>query len=49
MEIQRDLHLCFMDYEKAFDQVKHENLAEILRFIIVLYWNKIAAVRVSKW
>lgn len=31
IEIQKDLYLCFIDYEKAFDRVKHENLAEILK------------------
>ena len=30
IEEQRDLHLCFIDYSKAFDKVKHSDLFDIL-------------------
>ena len=26
----RKLYLCFVDYQKAFDRVKHDKLAEIM-------------------
>ena len=31
LEKQRDLYMCFVDFEKAFDTVKHELLVETLR------------------
>ena len=30
-EIQRNIHLCFIDYAKAFDCVDHNNLWKILK------------------
>src|SRR5206468_9794837 len=49
------LYLCFVDYQKAFDTVKHDKLAEVMekagipelerRLIINLYWRQHAAVR----
>ena len=30
MEIQRDLYLCFIDYTKAFDKLRHEEIMSIL-------------------
>ena len=57
IEMQKSLYICFIDYEKAFDKVKHEQLLETLRdlhldgkdlrLIENLYWNQIAAVRVG--
>ena len=57
IEKQRDLYLCFIDYEKAFDRVKHTHLMEILENIGIdkndlniirkLYWSQKACVRVS--
>lgn len=51
------LYACFIDYEKAFDKVKHEKLLEILinngldardiRIIQNMYWNQKAKVRVE--
>ena len=29
IEMQKDMYLCFIDYEKAFDRVKHDDLIEI--------------------
>ena len=51
------MYLCFIDHEKAFDRVKHEDLIEILkgtgvdgkdlRMVYNLYWNQRAAVKVG--
>ena len=57
IEIQKSLYICFIDYEKAFDKVKHGELLRVLRdlhldgrdlrLIENLYWNQTAAVRVG--
>ena len=50
----KKLYLCFVDYQKAFDRVKHDKLIEIMekseipdlerRLIVNLYWRQKAAV-----
>ena len=55
VEKQRDVYICFIDYNKAFDTVKHESLVEFLqsldadksetRLLTNLYWKQTAAVR----
>ena len=30
IEKQKDLYICFIDYVKAFDRVKHEELIQVL-------------------
>ena len=57
IEMQKDLYLCFIDYEKAFDRVGHKDIVDMLmkigidgkdlRVITNLYWNQKAAVRVA--
>ena len=57
IEMQKDIFLCFIDYEKAFDTVKHKDLLSLLssmqiggkdiRIIRNLYYDQIAAVRVG--
>ena len=57
IEVQKDLYLCFIDYSKAFDKVKHERLfgmlenldidGKDLRVIRNLYWDQTAAVRIE--
>ena len=57
IEVQKDLYICFIDYSKAFDKVKHNELFNILeeldidgkdlRIIRNLYWNQSAAVRID--
>ena len=31
IKVQKDIYLCFIDYEKAFDRVMHDDLIEILK------------------
>ena len=52
---RKKLYLCFVDYQKAFDRVRHDKLTEVMeragipelerRLIINLYWRQHAAVR----
>jgi exonuclease III len=52
---RKTLYLCFVDYQKAFDRVKHDKLTEVMakagipdlemRLIINLYWHQQASVR----
>ena len=54
---RKDVILCFIDYEKAFDKVQHSKLVQILRELDIdqrdvqciedLYWNQTAAVRID--
>lgn len=55
IEMQNDLYLCFIDYTKAFDTIKHERMIELLQKLNVdgkdlqviknLYWKQTAAIR----
>ena len=57
LQVQRNLYLCFIDYSKAFDCVKHRDLFSILhnlniegkdlRIVRNLYWDQKAAMRVE--
>ena len=57
IEVQKNLFMCFIDYQKAFDTVKHEELLALLssldigrkdlRIIRNLYYEQTAAVRVD--
>ncbi|GFN87735.1 hypothetical protein PoB_001424100 [Plakobranchus ocellatus] len=57
IEMQKDLHHCFIDYSKAFDKVRHVELFRILekldidgkdlRVIRNLYWDQTASVRIE--
>ena len=57
IEVQKEVHMCFIDYEKAFNKVKHSDLIEILqtvnldgkdvRIINNLYWSQEAAVNID--
>ena len=58
IEKQKDLYMCFIDFEKAFDTVKHNNLIRALRrygvdeadirVMAQLYWEQWAVVRVGE-
>ena len=57
MEVNQNLYLRFVDYEKAFDKMKHNDLMKMferleidgkdLRIIKNLYWNQIVAVKID--
>ena len=57
IEVQQDLFLCFIDYTKAFDKVRHEDLITLfdsldidgkdLRLIRNLYWEQTAAMKID--
>ena len=57
IEMQRDIFLCFIDYSKAFDRVKHTELIQMLseldidgkdlRLIRNLYWDQKAAIKIG--
>ena len=57
IEKQKDLFMCFVDFEKAFDTVRHEVLVERLRMLGVdpadlrvmtnLYWGQRAVVKIG--
>src|SRR3989441_8375743 len=52
---RKKIYLCFIDYQKAFDSVRHDKLAEVMvkagvpdlerRLMINHYWRQHAAVR----
>ena len=52
--MKRKIYACFVDYQKAFDRVKHDKLVEVMRRagipelemkLISLYWNQYATVK----
>jgi len=55
MEVNKNIYLCFIDYQKAFDRVRHDKLVEVTekagipelerRLIINLYWEQQALLR----
>ena len=55
IEVKKDLYLCFIDFNKAFDRVRHSRLLNMLqdldldgkdiRLVRNLYWNQSAAIR----
>ena len=54
MEVHKYVYICFLDYEKAFDRVRHESLMQCLsengvdgkdiKIIRNLYWDQTASV-----
>ncbi|GFO08467.1 endonuclease-reverse transcriptase [Plakobranchus ocellatus] len=57
LEVQKDVYLCFIDYTKAFDRVRHDEIikqltqlkidGKDLRIIKNMYWDQKAAMRVE--
>src|SRR5579872_502632 len=53
IEVKKDLYLCFIDFNKAFDRVRHSRLLNMLqdlggkdiRLARNLYWNQSAPIR----
>uniref|UniRef100_A0A8D9EV91 Craniofacial development protein 2 n=1 Tax=Cacopsylla melanoneura TaxID=428564 RepID=A0A8D9EV91_9HEMI len=56
-DVSCDVYACLIDYQKAFDRVKHEKMIEILKqtgidnrdlkIISNLYWNQTAVLRLE--
>ena len=56
LEVQQDVYICFLEYERAFDRVRHETLMQCLSDIGVdgkdikitrnMYWDQTASVRI---
>ncbi|GFO42984.1 endonuclease-reverse transcriptase [Plakobranchus ocellatus] len=57
LEVQKDVYLCFIDYTKAFDRVRHDEIikqltqlkidGKDLRIIKNMYWDQKAEMRVE--
>ncbi|GFR68102.1 RNA-directed DNA polymerase from mobile element jockey-like [Elysia marginata] len=57
VELQYNVYLCFIDYSKAFDKVKHSELFGILDQLNIdgkdlrnfrnMYWEQMAAIRID--
>ena len=57
IEIQKYLYLCFIDYTKAFDKLRHGDIMSILdslnidgkdlRIVRNIYWEQTAAMRIG--
>ena len=57
VEMQKNLYLCFIAYEKAFGKVKHEQLINMLdlldidgkdlRIVRNIYWEQTAAIKID--
>ena len=55
IEVGKDVYICFVDYSKVFDMVKHSKMTECLKkigldgkdlqIITKLYWDQTVAVR----
>ena len=43
-EVQKYMYLCFIDYTKAFDEVRHDDLLEILQNLDI-YGNDLRLIR----
>ena len=58
LEFGKGVYICFIDYEKAFDRVYHEQIMKCLdriemddkdkRLISTIYWEQKAAVRLEQ-
>ncbi|GFN73966.1 retrovirus-related pol polyprotein from type-2 retrotransposable element r2dm [Plakobranchus ocellatus] len=58
LEVQNDVYLCFIDYTKAFDRVRHDEIitelrqinidGKDLRIIKTTYWEQTAEMRIEK-
>ena len=57
IEVKTDLFLCFIDYTKAFDKVKHKEIISMLKDINIdskdlriienIYWQQTAAIKIN--
>lgn len=57
LDVNKEVYACYIDFEKAFDKVKHDKLHQLLiskgidsddaRIIINLYWGQMASAKVE--
>ena len=57
IEMQKDIYTAFIDYEKVFDKVKHEEIIKELpsinlddkdlRLLWNLYWHQVVAISID--
>ena len=57
LEMQKDLYAIFVDYEKAFDRVKHQEIVNDLKSINIdsrdirlltnVYWSQLALISID--
>ena len=57
VEMQKDVYVCFIDYTKAFDKERHEELMNMLqdleidgkdiRLIRNMYWEQSACMKID--
>lgn len=57
LDVNQNIYMCFIDFEKAFDRVQHQKLIEILkqknidgrdiRLIANLYWSQKAKIKIE--
>ncbi|GFO38972.1 LINE-1 reverse transcriptase [Plakobranchus ocellatus] len=57
LQVQKDVHLCFIDHTKAFDRVRHDEMITQLKQLIIdekglriiktMYWEQTAAMPIE--
>ncbi|GFO24253.1 retrovirus-related pol polyprotein from type-1 retrotransposable element r2 [Plakobranchus ocellatus] len=49
LEAQKDVYLCFIDYTKAFDRVRHDEIITQLKQLKIktMYWEQTAAMTIE--
>ena len=55
--MQNDIYACFINYTKAFEKIRHEDMLQVLRdllfdgkeikLVINLFWDQTVAIRIN--